>query len=69
LVKKDARFCVKVGQLAVQRILEGCELTGIDVLDALNQYMAAACAQAREAPAWGITTEQVTWIRRSPTRR
>lgn len=44
LVKKDARFCLEVGRLAVQRILEGYgyELTGIDVLDAFNHYMAAA---------------------------
>jgi hypothetical protein len=33
-----------VGRLAIQRILEGFgyELTGIDVLDAFNHYMAAA---------------------------
>jgi hypothetical protein len=44
LVKKDARFCLEVGRLAVQRILEGYgyELTGIDVLDAFNHYMTAA---------------------------
>jgi hypothetical protein len=43
-LNKDARFCLEVGQLAIQRILEGYgyELTGIDVLDALNHYMAAA---------------------------
>ena len=45
-LKKDARFCVEVGQLAIQRILEGYgyELTGIDVLDAFHHYMAAAQA-------------------------
>ena len=43
-LKKDARFSLEVGCLAIQRILEGCgyELTGIDVLDAFNHYMAAA---------------------------
>ena len=43
-LKKDARFCLEVGRLAIQRILEGYgyELTGIDVLDAFNHYMAAA---------------------------
>jgi hypothetical protein len=43
-LKKDARFCLDVGRLAIRRILEGyCyELTGIDVLDAFNHYMAAA---------------------------
>ena len=43
-LKKDVRFCLEVGQLAIQRIIEGYgyELTGIDVLDALNHYMAAA---------------------------
>src|SRR5438093_12407760 len=35
-LKTDARFCLKVGRLAIQRIFEGYgyELTGIDVLDA-----------------------------------
>jgi hypothetical protein len=43
-LKTDARFCLEVGQLSIQRILEGYgyELTGIDVLDAFNHYMAAA---------------------------
>ena len=43
-LKKDARFCLEVGRLAIQRIIEGYgyELNGIDVLDALNHYMAAA---------------------------
>jgi len=43
-LKTDARFCLEVGRLAIQRILEGYgyELTGIDVLDAFNHYMAAA---------------------------
>jgi len=44
LLKKDARFCLEVGRLAVQRILEGYgyELTGIDVIDACHHFMAAA---------------------------
>jgi hypothetical protein len=44
LLKKDARFCLEVGRLAIQRILDGYgyELTGIDVLDAYRHFMAAA---------------------------
>ncbi len=40
----DAKFSLKVGRLALQRILEGhgYELTGSDVLDAFDRYMAAA---------------------------
>ncbi len=43
-LKKDASFSLKVGRLALQRILEGSgyELTGIDVLDAFDHHMAAA---------------------------
>ena len=43
-LKKDARFGFAVGRLAIQRILEGYgyELTGIDVLDAFDHFMAAA---------------------------
>ncbi|MGA7239469.1 MAG: hypothetical protein WBY44_27555 [Bryobacteraceae bacterium] len=44
LLKKDARFSLEVGRLAIQRILEGhgYELTSIDVLDAYHHFMAAA---------------------------
>lgn len=44
LLQKDARFCLEVGRIAIERILEGYgyELTGIDVLEAFNHYMAAA---------------------------
>jgi len=44
LLRKDARFSLQVGRLAVQRILEGYgyELTGADVIDAYNHFMAAA---------------------------
>jgi len=44
LLKKDARFSLEVGRLAIQRILEGYgyELTGIDVIDAYEHFMAAA---------------------------
>jgi hypothetical protein len=44
LLKKDARFCLEVGRLAIQRILEGYgyEPTGIDVIDAYRHFMAAA---------------------------
>ena len=43
-LKKDTRFSLEVGRLALQRILEGYgyDLTGIDVLDAFNHYIAAA---------------------------
>ena len=56
LLKKDARFSLEVGRLAIQRILEGYgyELTGMDVIDAYNHFMAAAqtvgiASQARAA--------------------
>jgi hypothetical protein len=44
LLEKDARFCLRVGRLAIQRILEGYgyELTGGDVIEAHNHFMAAA---------------------------
>ena len=44
LLKKDAHFCMQVGRLAMQRILEGqgYELTAIDVIDAYERFMAAA---------------------------
>ena len=44
LLNKDPRFCLQVGRLAIQRILEGYgyELTGIDVIDAYKHFMAAA---------------------------
>jgi hypothetical protein len=44
LLKKDPRFCLEVGRLAIQRILDGYgyELTGIDVIDACDHFMAAA---------------------------
>ncbi len=44
LLKEDARFCLEVGHLAIQRMLEGYgyELTGMDVIDAYNHFMVAA---------------------------
>jgi hypothetical protein len=41
---KDPQFSLQVGRLAIQRILEGYgyELTGIDVMDAYDHFMAAA---------------------------
>lgn len=64
LLKKDARFCLDVGRLAIQRILEGYgyELTGIDVMDAYDHFMAAAqtlgiASQAR-ADVLAIATKQ-----------
>jgi hypothetical protein len=43
-VNQDAQFCLRVGRLAIQRILEGYgyELTSVDVADAYNHFMAAA---------------------------
>jgi len=43
-LKKDASFSLKAGRLALKRILEGhgYELTGLDVLDAYDRYVAAA---------------------------
>lgn len=43
-LNKDARFCLQAGRLAIERIVEGYgyELTGIDVMDAYNHFMAAA---------------------------
>jgi hypothetical protein len=39
-----ARFCMQVGRLAIERILEGYgyELTPTDVIDAYQHFMAAA---------------------------
>ena len=44
LAQEDARFSLQVGRLAIQRILEGYgyELTGADMIDAYNHFMAAA---------------------------
>ncbi|MDZ4799712.1 MAG: hypothetical protein SGI92_16260 [Bryobacteraceae bacterium] len=44
LLQVDARFSLQVGRLAVQRILEGYgyEVTGADVIDACDHFMAAA---------------------------
>lgn len=44
LLQKDARFCLRVGRLAIERILEGYgyELTGADAIDANNYFMAGA---------------------------
>jgi hypothetical protein len=44
LLKKDARFSMQAGRLAIQRILDGhgYELTAVDVIDAYDRFMAAA---------------------------
>jgi hypothetical protein len=44
LLAKDARFCLQVGRLAIQRILEGYgyDLTALDVMDAYDRFIAAA---------------------------
>jgi hypothetical protein len=64
LLKKDARFCLEVGRLAIQQILEGYgyELTGVDLMDAYNHFMAAAqtlgiLSQAR-ADVLAVATKQ-----------
>jgi hypothetical protein len=43
-LRKDARFSLQVGRLAIQRMLEGYgyELTGVDAIDAYDHLMAAA---------------------------
>jgi hypothetical protein len=63
-LKKDTRFSLEVGRLALHRILEGYgyDLSGIDVLDAFNHYIAAAqtlgmASQAR-ADALAMATKQ-----------
>jgi len=45
-LKKDARFSLEVGRLAIERILEGYgyELTGMDIIEAHEHFMAAARA-------------------------
>jgi hypothetical protein len=44
LLKEDARFCLEVGHLAIQRMIEGYgyELTAMDVIDAYDHFMVAA---------------------------
>jgi hypothetical protein len=44
LLEKDARFCLLVGRIAIQRILEGYgyDLTGTDVVDAYGHFLTAA---------------------------
>jgi len=55
LLKKDAKFSLEIGLLAIQRIVDGYgyDITGLDLKDAFNHSMAAAAqlemeAQARE---------------------
>jgi hypothetical protein len=64
LVNKDAQFCLRIGRLAIERILEGYgyELTNIDVTAAYSHFMAAAgvlgiAAEAR-ADVLAIATKQ-----------
>jgi hypothetical protein len=44
LLEKDAKFCLRVGHIAIQRMLQGhgYELTGIDVIDAYGHFLRAA---------------------------
>jgi hypothetical protein len=44
LLEKDAKFCLRVGRIAIQRMLEGYgyELTGVDVIDAYGHFLRAA---------------------------
>jgi len=64
LLKEDARFCLEVGRLAIQRMIEGYayELTGMDVIDAYNHFMAAAqtlgIASQTRAEVLAIATKQ-----------
>ncbi|MGD0363121.1 MAG: hypothetical protein ABSC93_19750 [Bryobacteraceae bacterium] len=60
LLPKDAQFCLKVGRIALQRILEGqgYELTEGDVIDACSHFMAAAhmLGVAQQASADALAT-------------
>ncbi len=44
LLEKDAKFCLRVGRIAIQRMLQGYgyELTGIDAIDAYGHFLRAA---------------------------
>lgn len=44
LLEKDAKFCLQVGHIAIQRMLQGYgyEVTGIDVMDAYGHFLRAA---------------------------
>jgi hypothetical protein len=44
LLEKDAKFCLQVARIAIQRILEGYgyELSGIDLIDAYTHFLRAA---------------------------
>ena len=44
LLEQDAPFCLHIGRLAIERILEGYgyELTALDVIEVYNHFMAAA---------------------------
>ncbi len=64
LLKKDARFSLEVGRLAIERMLEGYgyELTGLDIIGAYNHFIAAAealgvASQAR-ADVFAIAAKQ-----------
>jgi len=61
-LKKDARFSLQVGQLAIQRILEGFgyELTGIDAIDAYDHFVAAAQALGIEPQARAAVFDMAT---------
>jgi hypothetical protein len=66
LLRKDARFSLQVGHLSIRRILEGYgyELTGADVIDAYNHFMAAALtlgvASDARADVLALATKQPT---------
>jgi hypothetical protein len=44
LLEKDAKFCLEVARIAIQRMLEGYgyELSGIDLIDAYTHFLRAA---------------------------
>ena len=52
LPRKDARFCLELGRLAIQRILEGYgyEQTGMDVIDACYHFIQASVPKAPRTP-------------------
>jgi hypothetical protein len=44
LIEKDAKFCLRIGRIAIQRMVEGYgyELTGTDLIDAYGHFLRAA---------------------------
>ena len=44
LIEKDAKFCLRIGRIAIQRMVEGYgyEVTGTDLIDAYGHFLRAA---------------------------